>query len=338
MRRSRPQTARRLLAVTAALTVSVLVVQAAPVHAGDVPPPYFVYGDAMVPPAGGLTSVVVAQRVDRPARTAYALTGGDLPSYGPSVSRDGRVLAFVRVRDVSRPSSARLVITVDGRSVLRVKDPASLMAVTPDGSAVTWVGTDGSVQAYRVATAEQVTLCDECAQDGSYAALSPDGRKIALRVPGTASNTSRVVIRRLSDSRVLARTPAKPDTFDPSVAWRPDSRQVAFSDQRSISGVGLSFAISTLTTRGAFGRTAFASGGELPVGEIPPAYVSPAWVDGAVWAVRLEFRAAESVHVVAVSAPTWKDTPVAGETLRITPATGAIVAGLGSWSTVRPVR
>lgn len=327
---------RPALVVTAALSALVLAGQALPAQAGDVSPPYFVFGDVVVTPEGELTSSVVAQRVDRPARTAYPLTSGSVANYAPSVSRDGRVLAFVRLDQSEGQSSIRLVITVDGRTVLRAKDPLSPMAVTPDGSAVTWVSQDGSVQAYRVATGEQVTLCDDCAANGTYASLSPDGRKLAVRVRSNDPDGG-IVIRRLSDLRVLARTPSDLDPLDPSVTWRPDSRQVAYGDQRQTSA-GLVFGIRTLTTGGRVGRTAFDAGSEPPVGGVVPVYVSPAWVNGTVWAIRLEFAAADKVRIVPVTAAGWKDTPVAGTPLRVVRSYTAVLAAIGSWATTRPVR
>lgn len=334
-RRSRTRT-HSVAVAAAAVSALALAAQALPAQAGEVAPPYFVYSDAELPPGGQLTSVVIAQRVDRPARAAVPLSGGTVPSYAPSVSRDGRVLAFVRVRNMNDESSARLIISVDGRTVLRTKDAGSMMAVTPDGSAVTWVGPDGSVQMYRVATGDQVTLCDDCAPGGSYAALSPDGRKLALRVRAGMSGTSRVVIRRLSDLRVLARTDADDQLIDGTIAWRPDSRQVAYSDQRFTKDLKIDYVITTVTTRGEIGRTAFDSRRE-PAGEgVVTVYAAPAWVNGAVWAARLDVIAPDRVRVVAVTAATWQDTPVAGATMRVVPTVTAFITALGSWATTSP--
>jgi hypothetical protein len=326
------------LGVTVALAVPAAIVWSAPAQAGDVPPPYFLYADAELAPGGEVTSSIVAQRVGRPADSAYPLTGGTVVSYAPSVSRDGRVLAFARFREPAGESSGRVVVQVDGRTVLRIKEAASLAAVTPDGSAVTWVDTDGGVRAYRVATGEQVTLCDDCAPGGSYAALSPDGRKIALRVAAARSDTDRVVIRRLSDLRALGRSPGDVGLVDPTVAWSPDSRQVAYSIQRFNDDLTLGTAIRTLTTSGTVGRTAFDSLRRQPGDALPPVYVSPAWVNGAVWAIRLDFPESGRARVVPVSAATWQDTPVAGAPLTSVPdGSTAILAGLGSWATSPPV-
>jgi len=330
--------ARRLArsaAVTVALGALMLAGQSLPALAGEVREPYFVYAEVDLT-GDQASSRIMAQRAGHPARTAFPITGDLALNYNPAMSLDGRVLAFLR-QNVGT-EQVRLIATVDGRPVLRVADGLGPMTVTPDGSTITWVTTGGSVRAYRVATGEQVTLCDTCGAGGAYVALSPDGRKLALRIADSsapAKGNSRLVIYRLSDQRVLARSPRIRTVLDLTVSWRPDSRQIAFVEEKT-TDKGSALAIGTMTVQGTVAPTAFDATRQPLVGESYPIYTSPAWVGGVVRAIRMEQIGPERARLTPVSAATWEDVPVAGRTLRVRSTFTAIFAAVGSWTTARP--
>lgn len=157
------------------------------------------------------------------------LTVGEGSSdYGPSISPDGRTVAFTRT---DSDGSAIYTIGIDGTGVTRMTDtPGADPAWSPDGSQIAFVGQDAGLYVMRFEDDNPHLVVDR-----GFVALhptwSPDGSRIAFAAPSNAVGSLRnydiwiVDVAGGPPTNVTHTTSAS--ELDP--AWSPDGSRLLFS-------------------------------------------------------------------------------------------------------------
>ncbi len=167
-------------------------------------------------------------RFDRAGAALTAMVDPDLKPTEPSLSRDGRRLAYV--------STGSLYLFEDGKHSLVAKGPVSHPAFFPDGRRIAFVqGLPGyrSIQAVTAAEGSSPQTLVNFA-DCFWPSVSADGRLIAFACSATSATHIWVKDLASGQSRRLTNGFCNDDT----PAWYPDARSLLFASDCS-RGLGL---------------------------------------------------------------------------------------------------
>lgn len=160
---------------------------------------------------------------------AYELTKGEgWSDYGPSISPDGRTVAFTRT---DQNGSAIYTIGIDGTGLARATNtPGADPTWSPDGSQIAFVGQEAGLYVMSVEDGNAHLVVDR-----SFVALhptwSPDGRRIAFAAPSEAVGSFRnydiwiVDIAGGAPANITQTTSAS----EVAPAWSPDGSRILFS-------------------------------------------------------------------------------------------------------------
>lgn len=288
----------------AALAAAVLPTTAATAApAGDVSPPYVIYGVGTLK-----TGLPLIARIPGSSQRVVVSESKGF-HFLPSASLDGSVVSYITIRNPGQQQTWSLVIRKDG--VVVERQPFGLVggvlpSVSDDGSTVVTGGANG-LKAFDVARGRWRPLCPACPElsSSSTASLSPDGRMVAVgrKILGSLY----IEIRRISDGRRVAIASTGSSAFAGSPAWNATSDTVAY-----VYGVNVNQktvgTIRTLTVTGVDSATKFA---DTSTATGVHYFTSPKWIDGEVWAIESIITPENALTSQVVTAASWKASPVA---------------------------
>jgi hypothetical protein len=164
----------------------------------------------------------------------------------PSISPDGRTVAFVRT---GADGSSICLIEIDGTG-LREFSPLDVSAIAPSwspgGSRIAFATTDGRIFAGAVDGSEPRLLATMAANAVTGITWSPDGTRIAFSAPlgADASNDDLWVASAVSPDLALNITTTA-EASESSPAWSPDGSQILFSQTTSFGSAVMLMAPET---------------------------------------------------------------------------------------------
>jgi len=217
--------------------------------------------------AGGGADLGGGLYLRRPGSTPVRLVGGPGTIGHPTLSPDGRRVAFAS----DRAGSADIwVVGIDGTGLRRLTDhPAedSWPSWSPDGTRIAFASTRddpaGDLWVMPAAGGAPVRLTDGPAADGQPA-WSPDGRRLAFTTtrfaPASAPGLRSVATVAATGGPVTRAVPGPGDAAEP--AWSADGTQLAFTTTRDDPSGDV---------------YVLRAGRVVPVATGPPSQHQPAW-------------------------------------------------------------
>jgi TolB protein len=189
--------------------------------------------------AGGIPSRIVV--IDRSGAGFTELTSGSPPTYTPSVSPDGRLIAYSQQKSGS--DYDLWVMNIDGTSRRQLtSDPGYEDHPTwsPDGVQIAFAR-DGGIYRVNADGTNVQRLSPPSATTDRWPAWSPDGALIAFS--RTMNEPAHIYTMRPDGTQVTQLTTGLDGDEDP--AWSPDGTRIAFG-----SGRGGTFAIWSMRSDG----------------------------------------------------------------------------------------
>lgn len=331
----------RALLALAAVAVVAAPVTAHAASAGEVAPPFVTWtgGSVLTGPF-----VLYTRNVMTETGTQTPLTGARSFNVGASVSNDGRVVVYGHVSRANWKTGkdVRMIVRVDGHTALDLTGLDSNPTVSADGSVVLFTLVGKGLRIFDVATSRVHVPCT--LPDGSSlseTSVSATGEFAVIRPSGS----TQLSVIDLSDCSTIV---TSPDTLavTGSVAWNPDSSQIAFRASRHEAKFALvrdgvyvmdmngrahisEFKDSIAVTRT---RTA-----------VSVQYHSPGWLGGRVYALRMRTvvtmaNLLGSMTIQPTTALSWNSSPrtIGEPTLADGQLLDGVLAISGAWSASAP--
>lgn len=225
---------RRILRATSIGCVMVLglgLVAAVPAGAGETRPPIPLRTFVAYQGPGGEGRFGVEARPS--GRPAVVIAPGRPSTVVLDASADGTVVLYATADGSSANPFGVVRVVKDGREVFRGPGTGSTPRIafptlSDDGRSLIY-SQGRHLRLVNVTTGASRPLCPACAfPERSWAmSLSPDRAWIAVSAMGEEGDWELLIVRRV-DGEVVARTIGMKRGIDPTIAWRPDSREVAF--------------------------------------------------------------------------------------------------------------